>query len=86
VHLKSVRADVVERARREGWSFCRAVTEGVFTIPGDGDVDFPTLFGILAAADYRGWLVIEAEEDPVKVPALPKARRAREYVRAHAGI
>ena len=86
VHLKSVRADVVERARREGWSFCRAVTEGVFTIPGDGAVDFPALFGLLAAADYRGWLVVEAEEDPVKVPALPKARRAREYVRAHTGI
>lgn len=86
VHLKSVRAEVVERTRRERWSFCRAVTEGVFTIPGDGAVDFPALFGILAAADYRGWLVVEAEEDPVKVPALPKARRAREYVRAHAGI
>jgi myo-inosose-2 dehydratase len=86
VHLKSTRGEVVERARREGWSFYRAVTAGVFTIPGDGVVDFPALFGLLAAADYRGWLVVEAEEDPVKVPALPKARRAREYVQAQAGI
>jgi inosose dehydratase len=86
VHLKSVRPAVVERARREGWSFCRAVTEGVFTIPGDGSVDFPALFRILAAADYRGWLVVEAEENPVQVPALPKARTARAYVRQHAGI
>ena len=86
VHLKSVRPAVVERVRREGWSFCRAVSEGVFTIPGDGSVDFPAIFRILAAADYRGWLVVEAEEDPVKVPALPKARTARAYVRAHAGV
>jgi len=86
VHLKSVRPAVAERVRREGWSFCRAVTEGVFTIPGDGCVDFPAIFAILATADYRGWLVAEAEEDPVKVPALPKAKVAREYVRAHAGI
>lgn len=86
VHLKSVRAPVVEQARHEGWSFCRAVTEGVFTIPGDGAVDFPALFRILAEADYRGWLVVEAEEDPVRVPALPKARRARDYVRQHAGV
>ncbi len=86
VHLKSVRADVVARARREGWSFCRAVTEGVFTIPGDGAVDFPALFQLLAAADYRGWLVAEAEEDPGRVPALPKARIAREFVRRHAGV
>jgi inosose dehydratase len=86
VHLKSVRPAIAERVRREGWSFCRAVTEGVFTIPGDGGVDFPAIFRILAAADYRGWLVVEAEEDPVKVPALPKARAARDYVRAHTGV
>ena len=86
VHLKSVRPAIAERVRREGWSFCRAVTEGVFTIPGDGCVDFPAIFKILAQADYRGWLVVEAEEDPVKVPALPKARTARAYVREQAGI
>ena len=28
----------------------------------------------------------EAEEDPARVPALPKARKAREYVRTHAGV
>jgi inosose dehydratase len=86
VHLKSVRADIVARSRREGWSFCRAVTEGVFTVPGDGAVDFPAIFRLLAEADYRGWLVVEAEEDPVKVPALPKAQAARRYVRAHTGV
>jgi inosose dehydratase len=86
VHLKSVRPAVVDRVRREGWSFCRAVSEGVFTIPGDGSVDFPAIFRILAGADYRGWLVVEAEEDPVKVPALPKAKIARAYVRQHAGV
>jgi inosose dehydratase len=86
VHLKSVRPEVADTVRREGWSFYRAVANGVFTIPGDGSVDFPAIFAILAAADYRGWLVAEAEEDPVKVPALPKARKAREYVRQHAGV
>ena len=86
VHLKSVRPAIAERVRLEGWSFCRAVREGVFTIPGDGCVDFPAIFEILADADYRGWLVVEAEEDPVKVPALPKARLARDYVHQHAGV
>lgn len=86
VHLKSVRAEVAAQVRREGWSFYRAVRSGVFTIPGDGCVDFPAIFRILRDVDYRGWLVVEAEEDPVKVPALPKARAAREYVRQQAGI
>jgi inosose dehydratase len=86
VHLKSTRAEIAARARRENWSFCRAVSEGVFTIPGDGMVNYPALFALLREASYRGWLVVEAEEDPVKVPALPKARRARDYVRQHAGV
>jgi inosose dehydratase len=86
VHLKSVRAAVAESVRRENWSFYHAVAEGVFTIPGDGCVDFPAIFAILASEGYRGWLVVEAEEDPVKVPALPKAKLARAYVRQHAGV
>lgn len=86
VHLKSVRAPVAERVRRESWSFCRAVREGVFTIPGDGVVDFPRLFAELARHDYRGWLVVEAEEDPERAPPLAKARSARAYVRAQAGV
>jgi inosose dehydratase len=86
VHLKSVRPDVAARVRAEGWSFYRAVANGVFTVAGDGCVDYPAIFRILAEADYRGWLVVEAEEDPVKVPALPKARAARAYVRAQTGV
>jgi inosose dehydratase len=86
VHLKSVRPAIADRVKKEGWSFCRAVSEGVFTIPGDGCVDFPAIFAILGAANYGGWLVAEAEEDPAKAPALPKARTAREYIRIHAGV
>lgn len=91
VHLKNIRPAVVELARRERWSFCRAVSEGVFTIPGDGSpgdgsVDFPRIFAHLAQLNYRGWLVVEAEEDPVKANPTEKARRARDYVRSHAGI
>ncbi|HEY8994615.1 MAG TPA: myo-inosose-2 dehydratase [Lacunisphaera sp.] len=86
VHLKSVRPEVAARVRSEGWSFYRAVANGVFTVAGDGCVDYPSIFRILADVDYRGWLVVEAEEDPVKVPALPKAKAARDYVRAQTGV
>jgi inosose dehydratase len=86
VHLKSVRAEVADRARAGRWSFFRAVSEGVFTIPGEGCVDFPALFKVLAGAGYSGWLVVEAEEDPAKAPALPKAKSARAYVREHTGL
>lgn len=86
VHLKSVRPEIAERVRCEGWSFYRAVANGVFTVAGGGCVDYPAIFETLAGADYRGWLVVEAEEDPVKVPALPKAEKARDYVRQQTGV
>jgi inosose dehydratase len=54
--------------------------------PGDGSVDFPAVFARLADLDYRGWLVVEAEEDPAKAEPFAKARAARDYVRVHAGI
>lgn len=90
VHLKNVRPGVVARARDQRWSFRRAVVEGVFTIPGDGrrgdgSVDFEAAFERLAGLGYSGWLVVEAEEDPAKVEPFAKARRAREYVKTHAG-
>ena len=64
LHAKDVRAAVAERAARGGWSFLRAVVEGVFTVPGDGCVPFDRVFQELR--DYSGWVVLEAEQDPRK--------------------
>ena len=64
VHAKDVRADVMARARRERLSFLDAVIAGVFTVPGDGGVDYPAVFRELP--DYSGWVVVEAEQDPAK--------------------
>lgn len=62
VHAKDVRAGVCERAKKEDWSFLRAVVEGVFTVPGDGEIDFPRVFRELRS--YSGWVILEAEQDP----------------------
>ncbi len=88
VHLKNVRAGVVAAARSGGWTFERAVREGVFTVPGDpaGAVDFAAFLAALACHGYRGWLVVEAEQDPHKASPLEYARTAREYLRREAGV
>ena len=67
VHAKNVRAPVVARTRAEGLSFLDAVFAGAFTVPGDQDgaIDFAPLLRILKEAGYDGWIVIEAEQDPV---------------------
>jgi inosose dehydratase len=64
VHCKDTRPEVLARARREDMSFMGAVMEGIFTVPGDGNIDFPEILRILFDAEYSGWLVVEAEQDP----------------------
>ena len=74
VHCKDVRPPVLEAARRRDRSFLDAVVDGVFTVPGDGSVDYRALLGVLRSAGYAGWLVVEAEQDPVKAHPLTYAR------------
>jgi 3D-(3,5/4)-trihydroxycyclohexane-1,2-dione acylhydrolase (decyclizing) len=74
VHCKDVRSAVLVEARRRDRSFLDAVVDGVFTVPGDGCVDYRALLEILRNAGYAGWLVVEAEQDPVKAHPLTYAR------------
>ena len=86
VHLKDMRADVVARVKPEGWSFLKAVREGAFTVPGDGCVDFDSVFKLLSEAHYEGWLLVEAEQDPAKANPLEYAKMARKFIREHTGL
>ncbi|HOB20899.1 MAG TPA: myo-inosose-2 dehydratase [Candidatus Atribacteria bacterium] len=86
VHLKDIRPDVLERAKREDYSFLKAVREGVFTVPGDGCIDFVPLFDILAENDYTGWMVVEAEQDPAKANPLEYAIKVRKYINETTGL
>ncbi|MDR1928364.1 MAG: myo-inosose-2 dehydratase [Oscillospiraceae bacterium] len=81
VHLKDMREQAAARVRAEKRSFLEAVRLGVFTVPGDGCVDFAPILRLLEEADYRGWLVVEAEQDPAKANPLEYAYKAREYLR-----
>ena len=80
VHCKDVRRPVLDRALKEGMSFLDAVLAGVFTVPGDGNVDFPPVLKLLSARGYAGWLVVEAEQDPAKAHPLTYARKGFEYL------
>ncbi len=72
VHCKDVRSAVLAEVRHADRSFLDSVVDGVFTVPGDGMVDFA---GVLAELPgYAGWLVVEAEQDPVKANPLTYAR------------
>ena len=86
VHLKNVRFEVMEKAKKEKWSFLQAVRNGVFTVPGDGGLDFVPVFDALKSGGYKGWWVVEAEQDPAKANPLEYALIARKYIKDKAGI
>jgi myo-inosose-2 dehydratase len=84
VHTKDVRNNVMQLALANGCSFLDAVIDGVFTVPGDGDVDIESALLPLAEEDYRGWLVVEAEQDPEKANPADYARMGYENLHAMA--
>jgi len=73
LHAKDVRAKVLDGALAEDLPFLEAVLRGVFTVPGDGQVDYPAVLPELERAGYRGWAVVEAEQDPAKAHPLTYA-------------
>jgi len=71
-HAKDIRPDVMATAKAQRLSFLDAVIAGVFTVPGDGCVDYPAVLHELPG--YSGWAVVEAEQDPAKAHPLTYAK------------
>jgi inosose dehydratase len=81
VHCKDVRPAVLKAAKSAGKSFLDSVLEGVFTVPGDGGIDYAAVLGALKKVGYAGWLVVEAEQDPAKAHPLTYARMGFEHLK-----
>ncbi|NRT91116.1 myo-inosose-2 dehydratase [Clostridium beijerinckii] len=81
VHLKDIRADVLEKVKKEKMSFLMGVREGSFTVPGDGCIDFEPIFKILDENNYEGWILVEAEQDPAIANPFEYAIKARKYIK-----
>src|SRR6478752_3583758 len=84
-HAKDVRKAIMEKARAKNWSFLDAVLGegselGVYTVPGDGMVDYRAVFRELPG--YSGWVVVEAEQDPEKANPLTYAKKGVAHLKA----
>lgn len=86
VHLKDIRPEVVQKVKDNGLSFLEGVRMGAFTIPGDGCIDFDPIFEVLEKAEYEGYMVVEAEQDPVKANPFEYALKARAFIREKTGL
>ena len=80
VHFKDVRRDIMDQCRVKGKSFLQSFLSGMFTVPGDGCIDFTQPYKYLLDSGYQGWIVVEAEQDPSKAHPLEYALLARKYI------
>lgn len=74
VHTKDIRPDILSQVNKDSQSFLDCVLEGVFTVPGDGHIDYDDVMRRLYDVCYEGWVIIEAEQDPVKANPLEYAK------------
>jgi inosose dehydratase len=72
IHIKDCDAAVLARTRASKWTFEDAIEHKVFTVVGNGDIDFPAFFQALMNIGYKGWSVVEQDVkfgDPTISPA-----------------
>ena len=81
IHVKDVAEDVRVRGRAQEWDYGTFTANGIFAELGEGDVDFPVIFGILRDAGFAGWVI--AETDVTQKPtALESATISRAYLKS----
>ena len=80
IHCKDIRKNVLDNSLENDLSFRGAFLDGAFTVPGDGCIDYKTLFDILKVKNYSGWLVVEAEQDPAKANPFKYAKIGYKYL------
>lgn len=86
VHLKDVRAEVLQQARAAGWDFATAVRNNIFCTPGAGLIDFRPVIAALRDVGYSGWYIIEAEQDPARFDARTVTADALRYLDRELGL
>lgn len=84
VHCKDVRRQIFEKTLNCGSSFLDGVLQGMFTVPGDGDLNFQPLFDALSKKGYAGWVIVEAEQDPAIADPRAFAKIGLGTLRTHA--
>ena len=78
VHVKDLRPEKRAKADREDWSFLQAVMGDVFTVPGDGCIDYAKVFSEIP--EYYGWVVLEAEQYSEEISPLTYVRMGRNHL------
>ena len=80
VHCKDIRKEVLDKSLKNDSTFRQAFLDGAFTVPGDGCIDYKPFLTVLKNKNYKGWLVVEAEQDPAKANPFEYAKIGYNYL------
>ncbi|QIO07511.1 myo-inosose-2 dehydratase [Acinetobacter shaoyimingii] len=80
VHFKDVRLEPLEQCKKSNKSFLDSFLHGIFTVPGDGVINYQEIYDYLTEHHYHGWIVIEAEQDPKIANPLEYALMGKEFI------
>ena len=80
VHCKDIRKNILEKSLKNDSTFRQAFLDGAFTVPGDGCIDYKPFLKVLKNKNYKGWLVVEAEQDPAKANPFEYAKIGYNYL------
>lgn len=80
IHFKDVRQEIKEVVDKDNQCFLDGVKKGMFTVPGDGVIDFEPILNLIYQSSYSGWIVVEAEQDPSLANPFIYAKKAKDYM------
>lgn len=84
VHCKDVRIETFKKNLEQDASFLDGVVDGMFTVPGDGSIEYIEIMKRLRKMDYSGWIVLEAEQDPAVANPRDYAKLGLDTLRENA--
>lgn len=84
VHCKDVRWETFKSSRASGASFLDGVLAGMFTVPGDGGINYAPFMQALKQINYSGWIILEAEQDPARADPRTYAELGLRHLQARA--
>ena len=80
IHFKDIRHDVFNNINFKEESFLSLVLKGVFTVPGNGCIEFVKIAKTIKDSKYKGWIIVEAEQDPKIANPLDYAVLSKKYL------
>lgn len=80
IHLKDVRQEILDQAKQNSYSIRECISKGMFTVPGDGCLDFKPIFKELLDQGYKDWALIEGEQDPLICNPFEYAKKSKKFI------